>query len=124
MRSGSLLSTLAVVVSLIAVGLIACAPERAAPESDAEPGVGSEVEPEAKAEEPGMSEARRVLEAHRQRWHAVPGVQGTGVGVHEGRTVIFVYVTEDSAALRDALPEQQDGVPLVVRPVGPIEPLE
>lgn len=71
-----------------------------------------------------MSDARQVLEANREHWHQVPGVQGTGVGVHEGRTVIFVYAVEESPALRERLPEQQDGVPLVIRPVGPIEPLE
>lgn len=71
-----------------------------------------------------MSDARQVLEAHREQWHAISGVEGTGIGVDDGRSVIFVYVSEDSPELREQLPEQQDGVPLVIRVVGPIEPLE
>ena len=112
----TIMRRMALVLVLGAVGLVlglaACAPAPSATERQAE------------RKEPGMGDVRQVLEAHRDQWHAIPGVQGTGVGVHDGRSVIFIYVSEDSAELREQLPQEQDGVPVVIRVVGPIEPLE
>lgn len=107
---------LATVLVFVALGgmpaLFACAPVPPEPASTTQ------------AEEPGMREARQVLEAYREQWEAIADVQGTGIGVHEGRTVIFVYAHADSPELRQRLPAEQDGVPLVIRAVGPIEPLQ
>lgn len=56
--------------------------------------------------------AREVLERHREKLLAIPGVVGVGIGRDDGE-VIELLVAEEGA-----YPQELEGVPLRIRVVG------
>lgn len=69
--------------------------------------------------------ASAVKGRHEQDLFAMPGVSSVGIGASEepGVPRIDVYVTEDSPALRDAMPDSLEGLPINVIVGGPIHAL-
>lgn len=54
---------------------------------------------------------------------ALPGVNGTALGLERGEPCIKVYVSGDAAALRKRIPTSESGFPIVVEGTGPFKAL-
>ena len=61
---------------------------------------------------------RDVLKEHTPRLMAIPGVVGTAIGADEGAPCILVMTAEDSATLREAIPDQIEEYPVRVLVTG------
>ena len=55
----------------------------------------------------------RVLEQHRERLMAVPGVLGTAIGFRDGKLCVRVFVSS-AFRDRDALPKQLGEFPVMI----------
>ena len=62
-----------------------------------------------------IEEARRT---HTDQLMSLSGVLGVGIGELDGRPCITVLVNEDSQALRDQIPGEIDGFPVVIEVTG------
>ena len=60
-----------------------------------------------------------VQEAHAERWEALDGVEGTGVGRCEGEPCIKVFVREKTAELEEEVPPEVEGYPVRLEVTGP-----
>jgi hypothetical protein len=60
-----------------------------------------------------------VLQRHRRRLLATPGVVGAAVGERDGRSCITVYIDPAAAAPPAGLPPTLEGYAVVVEPTGP-----
>lgn len=66
-----------------------------------------------------------VLAAHTPELMAMTGVVGTYMGaLDDGTLVIKVMVVEATAELRQRIPEQLEGYPVIIEATGEIRPLE
>lgn len=70
-----------------------------------------------------------ALARHSAEWMAIPGVVGTGIGLHGGAHCIVVFVAEHSAELERRLPRSAEGFPLRIEAGGrayprPLEPID
>ena len=68
-------------------------------------------------------EIRRVKERHEFRLLEIPGVQGVGIGDDGRRTAIKVYVDDVTPEVRQGVPGELDGVPVVIERSGTFEAL-
>lgn len=57
-----------------------------------------------------MAKAEEVKRRRQQDLLRIGGVVGVGLGTMDGAECINVYVEEDSAAVRDAVPVTLDGI--------------
>ncbi|MGD2174539.1 MAG: hypothetical protein PVJ27_03975 [Candidatus Brocadiaceae bacterium] len=64
------------------------------------------------------STARQVLQEHTDEWMSVPGVVGTAIGEHEGEPAIVVLVAERTERIREAIPSEVDGLPVLIKETG------
>ncbi len=55
-----------------------------------------------------------VIEKHRMELLAIQGVHGFGVTEREGTKCIVIYVDMGSEYLREKLPQELDGYPVVI----------
>ena len=60
-----------------------------------------------------------VQEAHAERWEALDGVEGTGVGRCEGEPCIKVFVREETDELEEEIPREVEGYPVRLEVTGP-----
>jgi hypothetical protein len=67
------------------------------------------------------SHVAQVLQRHTPRLMSLAGVVGTAQGECAGRPCILVLVERITPALRQAIPNQLDGVPVEIRETGRIE---
>ena len=65
-----------------------------------------------------------VLERHRDRLMAIPGVVGTGVGDCTGKRCIKLFVMKRTPELSAAVPASLEGFSVAVEEVGEIRALE
>ena len=59
-----------------------------------------------------------VLRTHTQDLMDLPGVVGTGQGLHEGKPCIKVFVIKCSPELEKQIPKQLEGYPVVIEETG------
>ena len=64
-----------------------------------------------------------VLVEHSKAIMSIPGVVGTGQGLHEGKPCIKVFVIKKSAALDQNIPDSLEGYPVVVEEIGEVKAL-
>lgn len=61
-----------------------------------------------------VDQAKKVRDRHEVELMSVSGVEGIGLGVHDGQPALTIYV--DSAQLdKDALPREVDDLQVVVQ---------
>ncbi len=63
-----------------------------------------------------------ALEKHTPELLAIPGVNGTGEGVENGRPAFIIFVKKKSPELLARLPQRIEGHPVVVREIGEVIP--
>lgn len=71
------------------------------------------------------SDVIRVMNKHADSLMAIPGVTGVSVSaLPDGSPTIMILIIEESATLRESLPDSLDGYPVVVNVSGEIRPLD
>lgn len=64
-----------------------------------------------------------VLKEQTKAIMAIPGVVGTGQGLHEGKPCIKVFIRKKSAELERNIPNNLEGYPVVIEEIGEIKAL-
>ena len=60
----------------------------------------------------------QIQEACTNDWMAVPGVEGTGIGLFEGQPCIKVFSSVKPETLRSQIPLTLEGYPVVIEQTG------
>ena len=66
----------------------------------------------------------QVQEKHTDRWMTIPGVQGTAIGMSEGKPCILILSSVKPGTLQDKIPSQVEGYPVVIKETGAFRALE
>ena len=68
--------------------------------------------------------AQEVLKENTDRWMAIPGVVGTGIGEYKGQPCIKLLVIEQGEQVKKRIPSQVEGFPVIVEVTGEIRALD
>jgi len=60
----------------------------------------------------------QVQEAYTNQWMEVPGVQGTGIGLFEGKPCIKIFSSKKAEELRGKIPSDVEGYPVIIEVTG------
>lgn len=74
-----------------------------------------------------MAEKRtieQVQDAYTDEWMAIPGVEGTGIGLCEGRPCIKVYSSKTAEELQGKIPKTAEGYPVTIEKTGTFRSFE
>jgi len=66
----------------------------------------------------------QVQEAHTPEWMAIPGVEGTAIGLFKGKPCIKVFTSVRARNLRGKIPSSVEGYPLIIEETGSFRALE
>ena len=66
----------------------------------------------------------QVQENHTDRWMAMPGIQGTAIGMSEGKPCILILSSVKAETLQDRIPSEVEGYPVIIRETGAFRALE
>lgn len=66
----------------------------------------------------------QVLEERTDQWMAIPGVEGTAMGLFEGAPCIVILSSSDPKELRGKIPETIEGYNVVIRQTGAFRALD
>ena len=56
----------------------------------------------------------QVQEEHTDEWMEIPGVEGTAIGLFEGKPCITVFSSIKAKQLRDKIPQTVEGYPVII----------
>jgi hypothetical protein len=72
-----------------------------------------------------MTNAKAIKDRHDDELMNIPGVVGTAIGKGStpGQVAIHVYIQKDTPEVRKHLPNQIEGVPVIIRETGDINAL-
>ena len=65
----------------------------------------------------------QVQEAHMGQWMAIPGVEGTAIGLFEDEPCIKIFSTKKAESLRGLIPSSIDGYIGIIEATSPHEHL-
>lgn len=60
----------------------------------------------------------QVQEAHTDEWMAIPGVEGTAIGLYRGKPCIKVFSSVKAQNLRSKIPSKVEGYPVIIEETG------
>lgn len=66
----------------------------------------------------------QVQEEHTSQWMAIPGVEGTAIGLYEGKPCIKVFSSIRPQKLRGKIPSSVEGYPVIIEETGTFRALE
>ena len=66
----------------------------------------------------------QVQEKHTDIWMAIPGVQGTAIGIAEGKPCILILSSVKPETLQDRIPSQVEGYSVIIRETGAFHALD
>lgn len=66
----------------------------------------------------------QVQDAYTDEWMAVSGVEGTGIGLCDGRPCIKVYSSRTAEELQGKIPQMVEGYPVLIEEAGTFRALE
>ncbi len=66
----------------------------------------------------------QVQEEHTDDWMAIPGVEGTAIGLSEGKPCIRIFTSLKPKELRDKIPSTAEGYPVIIEETGVFRALE
>jgi hypothetical protein len=67
---------------------------------------------------------QQVQEEHTDKWMAIPGVVGTGIGQCDGKPCILILTASDTEQVRQKIPSTVEGYPVVVQHIGEVRALD
>lgn len=66
----------------------------------------------------------QVQEEHTDEWMAIPGVEGTAIGLSEGKPCIKIFTSLKPQQLRDKIPSTVEGYPVIIEETGEFRALD
>ena len=66
----------------------------------------------------------QVQEAHTPQWMAIPGVEGTAIGLSEGKPCIKIFSSKKAEELPARIPSVVEGYPVIIEETGTFRALE
>ncbi len=66
----------------------------------------------------------QVQEAHTDEWMAIPGVEGTAIGLFKGKPCIKILASVKPEKLRGKIPSSVEGYPVVIEETGVFRSLD
>jgi hypothetical protein len=66
----------------------------------------------------------QVQEAHTTEWMAIPGVEGTAIGLFKGKPCIKVFSSVKPQKMQDKIPSSIEGYPVIIEETGTFRALE
>jgi hypothetical protein len=67
---------------------------------------------------------QQVQEEHTREWMAIPGVEGTAIGLYKGKPCIKVFSSVKPQKLRGKIPSSVEGYPVIIEETGTFRALE
>ena len=66
----------------------------------------------------------QVQEEHTSRWMAIAGVEGTAIGLCEGKPCIKIFSSVSAEQLKDKIPSSVEGHPVIIEETGTFRALD
>ena len=66
----------------------------------------------------------QVQEEHTDAWMAIPGVEGTAIGLSEGKPCIKIFTSGKPQQLRDKIPSTVEGYNVIIEETGEFRALD
>ena len=66
----------------------------------------------------------QVLNEKADEWMAIPGVEGTAIGLYEGKPCIKIFTSSKPQQLRDKIPSTVEGYPVIIEETGAFRALD
>ena len=66
----------------------------------------------------------QVQEEQTDDWMAIPGVEGTAIGLFEGKPCIKIFTSLKPKELRDKIPSTVEGYPVIIEETGAFRALD
>jgi len=66
----------------------------------------------------------QVQEEHTDDWMAIPGVEGTAIGLSEGKPCIKIFTSSKPQEIRDKIPSTVEGFPVIIEETGAFRALD
>ncbi len=66
----------------------------------------------------------QVQEEHTDEWMAIPGVEGTAIGLFEGKPCIRIFTSTKPQKIRAKIPSTVEGYPVIIKETGAFRALE
>jgi len=66
----------------------------------------------------------QVQEEHTDDWMAIPGVEGTAIGLSEGKPCIKIFTSRKPQQIRDKIPSTVEGYPVIIEETGAFRALD
>ena len=66
----------------------------------------------------------QVQQEHMDEWMALPGVEGTAIGLYGGKPCIKIFTSSKPQQLRDKIPSTVDGYLVIIEETGEFRALD
>ena len=66
----------------------------------------------------------QVQEEHTDEWMAIPGVEGTAIGLFEGKPCIKIFTSSKPQQIRDKIPSKVEGHTVIIEETGEFRALD
>ncbi len=66
----------------------------------------------------------QVQEEHTDAWMAIPGVEGTAIGLYEGKPCIKIFTSSKQKQIRDKIPSTVEGYTVIIEETGAFRALD
>ena len=66
----------------------------------------------------------QVQEEHTDAWMAIPGVEGTAIGLFEGKPCIKIFSSRKPQEVRGKIPSTVEGYPVIIEETGAFRALD
>ena len=66
----------------------------------------------------------QVQEEHTDAWMAIDGVEGTAIGLYEGKPCIKIFTSSKSKEIRNKIPSTVEGYPVIIEETGAFRALD
>ncbi len=66
----------------------------------------------------------QVLKDKTNQWMAIPGVEGTAIGLSEGKPCIKIFTSSKPQEVRTKIPSTVEGYPVIIEETGEFRALE
>jgi len=66
----------------------------------------------------------QVQEEYTDEWMAIPGVEGTAIGLYQGKPCIRIFTSSKPQQLRDKIPLTVGGYPVIIEETGAFRALD
>ena len=66
----------------------------------------------------------QVQEEHTDEWMAIPGVEGTAIGLSEGKPCIKIFTSSKPQEIRAKIPSTVEGYPVIIEETGAFRALD